>query len=84
LQAGSPAIDAGVDVGLTKDFEGNPIVGTPDIGAYEYQGGIGGTSVQSQTSEIQTKGFIETVLSWFGSILTGKTIKAITGYFIFN
>jgi hypothetical protein len=34
----SPAKDAGVDVGLTQDFDGNPIVGIPDIGAYEYQG----------------------------------------------
>ncbi|MCK4553185.1 right-handed parallel beta-helix repeat-containing protein, partial [Candidatus Pacearchaeota archaeon] len=37
LQADSPAIDNGTDVGLTSDFEGNPIVGLPDIGAYEYQ-----------------------------------------------
>jgi len=36
LLAGSPAIDAGIDVGLTQDHEGNPIVDTPDIGAYEY------------------------------------------------
>lgn len=37
LQAGSPAINAGVDVGLTTDCERNPIVGLPDIGAYEKQ-----------------------------------------------
>ena len=37
LQDESPAINAGVDVGLTTDFLGNPIVGLPDIGAYEYQ-----------------------------------------------
>jgi len=37
LQSLSPCINAGVDVGLTEDFEGNPIVGAPDIGAYEYQ-----------------------------------------------
>lgn len=37
LQTGSPAINAGVDVGLTKDILGNPIVGNPDIGAYEKQ-----------------------------------------------
>lgn len=37
LQAGSPAINAGVDVGLTTDILGNPIVGAPDIGCYEYQ-----------------------------------------------
>ena len=36
LQSGSPAIDNGTDVGLTADFEGNPIVGIPDIGAFEY------------------------------------------------
>lgn len=37
LQTGSPAINAGVDVGLTTDILGNPIVGLPDIGAYEKQ-----------------------------------------------
>jgi hypothetical protein len=33
----SPLINAGVDVGLTTDILGNPIVGRPDIGAYEFQ-----------------------------------------------
>ena len=37
LQKSSPAIDAGIDVGLTSDYAGNPISGPPDIGAYEYQ-----------------------------------------------
>ncbi|MFC1623250.1 fibronectin type III domain-containing protein [Patescibacteria group bacterium] len=37
LQYRSPIIDAGTDVGLTTDYAGNPIYGTPDIGAYEYQ-----------------------------------------------
>lgn len=37
LQAGSPAINAGTDVGLTQDILGNPIVGNPDIGCYEKQ-----------------------------------------------
>ena len=36
LQAGSPAINAGTNVGLTSDYEGGAIYGTPDIGAYEY------------------------------------------------
>lgn len=33
----SPCIDAGIDVGLTEDYEGNPIplCGISDIGAYE-------------------------------------------------
>jgi hypothetical protein len=35
LQTGSSAINAGVNVGLTHDILGNPIVGNPDIGAYE-------------------------------------------------
>lgn len=39
LQSTSPAINAGVNWGQTTDYEGNPIIGTPDIGAYEYQGG---------------------------------------------
>jgi len=37
LLSTSPAIDAGTNVGLTADYLGNPIYGTPDIGAYEYQ-----------------------------------------------
>ncbi|HMG68949.1 MAG TPA: choice-of-anchor Q domain-containing protein, partial [Chitinophagaceae bacterium] len=36
LQPGSPCINTGVDVGLTRDILGNPIVGLPDMGAYEY------------------------------------------------
>lgn len=36
LQSGSPAINAGINVGLDKDFRGWSIVGLPDIGAYEY------------------------------------------------
>lgn len=37
LQASSPAIDSGTNVGLTTDYAGNNIYGIPDIGAYEYQ-----------------------------------------------
>ncbi len=37
LKWNSPAIDAGTDVNLTTDYFGNPIYGTPDIGAIEYQ-----------------------------------------------
>jgi hypothetical protein len=35
LQANSPCIDKGVNVGLKRDLLGNSIVGLPDIGAYE-------------------------------------------------
>jgi len=38
LQSGSPAIDAGIDVGLSTDFDGTSISGLPDIGAQEYTG----------------------------------------------
>jgi hypothetical protein len=36
LQTTSPAVNAGIGLGFTHDIEGNPIVGVPDIGAYEY------------------------------------------------
>ena len=40
LQANSPAIDLGVDLSYTRDYDGNPVpIGpAPDAGAYEYQG----------------------------------------------
>jgi len=37
LQEGSSAINAGTNVSLTSDYDGNPIIGIPDIGAFEYQ-----------------------------------------------
>ena len=38
ILAGSPAIDAGLDVGITTDLDGNlaPQGNAPDIGAYEF------------------------------------------------
>ena len=36
LQPQSKAINAGVNVGLMNDFAGSPILGFPDIGAFEY------------------------------------------------
>jgi parallel beta-helix repeat protein len=48
LQAGSPAINAGVSVSLTRDYGGYSVSGTPDIGAWEYgaptRQALGGTS----------------------------------------
>ena len=38
LQVASPCINAGASVGLTADYLGHPIVGLPDMGAYEQQG----------------------------------------------
>lgn len=37
LMDGSSAINAGTNVSLTSDFSGQPILGIPDIGSYEYQ-----------------------------------------------
>ena len=39
LQLSSPCIEAGIDVGLTQDYDGNPVPhgGGVDIGACEYQ-----------------------------------------------
>ena len=36
LQSTSPCINAGADVGLTTDYNGDPVIGLPDIGAYEF------------------------------------------------
>jgi hypothetical protein len=36
LRAGSPAIGAGINVGLTHDYEGNLYKSTPSIGPFEY------------------------------------------------
>ncbi len=46
LQGGSPAIDAGIDLGseYQKDRAGNLRTGTWDLGAYEYVGGGGGNN----------------------------------------
>ncbi|MBE9484636.1 MAG: T9SS type A sorting domain-containing protein, partial [Bacteroidetes bacterium] len=43
LQQTSPAIDNGIDIGLTQDFDGNPVPQglAPDIGAYEFDVSIG-------------------------------------------
>jgi hypothetical protein len=48
LQAPSPAINAGIDTGITLDYAGTsrPQGGTYDIGAYEY---VTGTVTMSQT-----------------------------------
>jgi hypothetical protein len=41
LQSTSPAIDAGIDVGLTRDYYGFSLRGLPDIGAVEWGAGLG-------------------------------------------
>ncbi len=40
LLPGSPGIDAGIDVGIDYDFEGNEVIGIPDAGVYEFDSSI--------------------------------------------
>jgi hypothetical protein len=37
LLPGSPAIDAGAFLGYAADYDGRPLVGVPDVGAFEAQ-----------------------------------------------
>ena len=66
LQSTSPAIDAGFDVDLTEDFDGNSVPHglAPDIGAFEYQG--------NDTHNLDCNG----ILSWTnvkpGSVVNGS------------
>ncbi|MFZ4708192.1 MAG: cadherin domain-containing protein, partial [Bacteroidales bacterium] len=55
LSTGSSCIDAGIDVGLTLDYEGNPIPYNflPDIGAYEYTSGSSNQAPQIQNQNFQ-------------------------------
>ncbi len=55
----------------------------PDIGAYE-SGGIGGTSAQSGSlhSEQAQLSWVSQIYNFFKGLLTGNTIKEITGYFL--
>ena len=62
LTAGSSAINAGLNVGVTIDICGNPRTGNPDLGAYEY--GSIGTNPVIVVSPASLN---------FGSILTNTT-----------
>jgi len=71
LSPDSPAIDAGVDVGLIQDFDGNPITsGIPDIGVFEFQ------EVQSSCGEADrnTDGVIDIseIISYVGKWRNGQ------------
>ena len=80
LQSGSPAIDAGMVIaGHTADFLGNPILGLPDIGAFEWQGeeesgGSGGGSFVIKQSI-----YNEISLSIGSSLTLSPSIPGVTG-----
>jgi hypothetical protein len=48
LKPGSPAIDSGIDLNYTMDFDGNkvPHGSAPDIGAFEYTGNSTGAPIK--------------------------------------
>ncbi len=99
LQSDSPLIDAGKFIeGLhcpcaenntsckEPKFDGcrEWYGSAPDIGAYEYFGGIGGSSAQPEElpSEQPSLSFASQIYKFFKGFLTGNTIKEITGYFL--
>jgi hypothetical protein len=80
LQTSSPAINKGLNVGLTTDFSGSPLVGLPDIGAFEY-----GTSTADTEKPIVTAFTIpsmSTVLSVSISTLTATDNIGVIGYLL--
>ncbi len=68
LQAESPAIDAGLGVGLNYDYLGNPVGASPDIGAYEVQ------DIDSTATDILTFTFADIV----GSAVINTTDHTVT------
>jgi hypothetical protein len=50
LRSTSPAINTGTDLGYTEDFAGTVIPSTPDMGAYEYTGGVVPTPPSAPTN----------------------------------
>ncbi len=59
LQSGSPAIDGGINVGITQDIAGTsvPQGSAPDIGAYEY---VGTAPPVYKTEDINQDGTVNT------------------------
>jgi len=82
LKAGSPCINAGANLGYTKDIAGTSISGVPDIGAYEY------ASLDTQEPNAPTglgfsdKTYTGFTLSWNASTDNGG--GTVTGYDVFK
>lgn len=71
LAAGSPAIDFGLILGYTKDFEGNSIIGNPDAGVYENQ------EVASPPTHIIVASATATPINCYGD--TSEVTVSVTG-----
>ncbi|MCK5605341.1 hypothetical protein KAR91_25840 [Candidatus Pacearchaeota archaeon] len=54
----SDNINAGLDVGLSTDIDGNPIIGLPDIGAYEYIDNPTNGTITNNGSVVKSNGKI--------------------------
>jgi len=72
LQGGSPCINAGIDVGLTQDYDGNTVPNgwAVDIGAYEYQGSVS-PPLSAETNASTTSGYVPLAVSFTGSASGG-------------
>jgi LysM repeat protein len=51
LTSTSPAINTGTNLSFSRDYDNNPLVGLPDIGAYEFMSPIASTSLVQYKSD---------------------------------
>ena len=73
LKMASPCIDAGTDVGLTQDYDGNnvPYGWAVDIGAYEYQGSA--NPLLAEINASPTSGYVPLAVSFTASASGGTS-----------
>lgn len=82
LRRESPAINKGVNVGLTSDYSGNPIYGTPDIGAYEYVGAPADTQAPTVPVNLTATAISSSQINLTWTASTDNI--AVTGYKIYR
>jgi len=72
LQGISPCINAGTDVGLTQDYDGNTVPNgwAVDIGAYEYQGSVS-PPLSAEINASPTSGYVPLAVSFTASASGG-------------